>query len=351
MIDLVGNFLFREPEWALILLSLPLMAWLKRRSRESHPSFLFPTLSLVCKSTNLKSRRRIWIPSVLRILGFTFLVLALCRPQIDRSTRTILSSGVDIMVAVDLSASMLALDMSPKDGPETTRLDVVKEVLEGFIEKRKDDRIGLVAFSVDPYLVSPLTLDQEYLLRNLDRLKVGLTGETGTNIGSALAEGINRLRRLESKSKVLILLTDGKDEPPPIHSPLIFADGAKSDGIKVYTIAVGTNSRTRTFLFDPQTRDLARNLRGDPVIRVADYPVDESLLKKIADKTNGKFYQAKDKESLQSIYDEIDGLEKSEVEIAINAFFEELYLWPLAFGVLLLLTHFLLTRTIYLQIP
>ena len=125
----------------------------------------------------------------------------------------------------------------------------------------------------------------------------GLTHQTGTNIGAALAEGINRLRPLESKSKILILLTDGKDEPPPPNSPLIYADGASKDGVKIYTIAIGTNSRTRTYLFDPSTRDLMRYTNGKPVVQVADYPVDKDILKKISFKTDALFFEAKDKKS------------------------------------------------------
>ena len=218
-----------------------------------------------------------------------FLILALCRPQLDRSTNTILSSGVDIVLAVDLSASMLALDMSETDSLEVTRLDVVKDVLKEFIEQRENDRIGLVAFSVDPYLVSALTLDKEHLQRNLDRLRVGLTHQTGTNIGSALAEGINRLRSLESKSKILILLTDGKDEPAPSHSPVIYAHGAKVDGIKIYTIAIGANTRTPTYLFDSSTRDILRAPNGTPVIRLLIIQSIKKSSKKVP-KPRGHFF-------------------------------------------------------------
>ena len=184
---------------------------------------------------------------------------------------------------------MLALDMSPTADQPRTRLDVVKDVISEFIDKRKFDRIGLVAFAVDPYLVSALTLDKEFLQTNLARLRVGLTRQTGTNIGSVLAEGINRLRPLESKSKILILLTDGKDEPAPVHSPLIYAEGAKKDNIKIYTIAIGANTRTRTYLYDPNTRDLMRYANGTPVVDVAEYPVDKDILQDISLRTDAQF--------------------------------------------------------------
>ena len=249
---------FGEPLWCTLLLIVPFLFWIKRKIKKQKVTLLFPTVSQFIKPLELKTKRKIWIPPFLRYVTYTLLITSLCRPQLDQSTQTILSSGVDIVLAVDLSASMLALDMSESDSQLVTRLDVVKDVIQEFIQQRKFDRIGLVAFSVDPYLVSALTLDKEHLRKNLDRLKVGLTHQTGTNIGSALAEGINRLRPLESKSKILILLTDGKDEPVPPNSPLIFANGAKSDGIKIYTIAVGASTRTPTFLFDSATRDLIR---------------------------------------------------------------------------------------------
>jgi len=270
---------------------------------------------------------------------------------LDESTRTIQESGVDIVLAVDLSASMLALDMSKNTGETVTRLDVVKRVIKDFVAKRKHDRIGLVGFSVNPYLLSSLTLDKEYLQRNLERLRVGLTHQTGTNIGGALAEGINRVRQLEAETRIVILLTDGKDEPQPRHSPLVFAEGAKRDGIKIYTIAVGRSTRTPSYVYDPSTRDLLLLPDDSPVIRVYDYPVDKEILRKIAETTGAQFFEAGDEASLREIYDEIDRLEKTNVEYDVNALFEELFYWPLGFGLFLLLIEITLARTLFLRIP
>ena len=342
---------FGEPLWCTLFLVIPFLFWIKRKIKKGKVTLLFPTVSQLIKPLEHKTKRKIWIPPFLRYVTYTLLITSLCRPQLDQSTKTILSSGVDIVLAVDLSASMLALDMSESDSQLVTRLDVVKDVIQEFIKQRKFDRIGIVAFSVDPYLVSALTLDKEHLRKNLDRLKVGLTHQTGTNIGSALAEGINRLRPLESKSKILILLTDGKDEPAPPNSPLIFANGAKSDGIKIYTIAVGASTRTPTYLFDSATRDVIRGSNGQPVVRVAEYPVDKEILSQIAGLTDAKFFEAKDKSTLKSIYAEINRLEKSEVEMGVNALFEDLYPWPLGLAILTLCLEFLLSRTVYLRIP
>lgn len=342
---------FSEPVWLLLLLIIPLLLWILKKGKIKNSSLRFSSLAKIKEIQDLGRKSFLWLPSALRFLSVAFLILSLSRPQLVQTTNNIQSSGVDIVLAVDLSASMLALDMSDSKQGEVTRLDVVKDVIKDFIQKREFDRIGLVAFSVDPYLVSALTLDKEHLQRNLARLRVGLTHQTGTNIGSALAEGINRLRTLDSKSKILILLTDGKDEPEPAHSPMIYAEGALKDEIKIYTIAIGSNTRTRTYLFDPSTRDLLRYPNQKPVVQVADYPVDKEILKKIAKKTEALFFEAKDKESLASIYDEIDQLEKTKIELKINTFFEDLYYLPLGLAGLLLVIEFILNRTIFLRIP
>ncbi len=345
-----NNLSLGEPHWLFLLLLLPGVLWLSRRKKKTQ-AIKFPSIVEIKKTRKSWKTKLLWLPKLFFYLGLVLTVLSISRPRLDQSTQRIVSSGVDIVLGVDLSASMLALDMSPSPSEPNTRLDVVKEVIQEFIEKRKYDRIGLVAFAVDPYLVSALTLDKEYLQTNLARLKVGLTEQTGTNIGSVLAEGINRLRTLESKSKILILLTDGKDEPAPKHSPIIFAEGAKKDKIKIYTIAIGASTRTRTYLYDPNARDIMRYANGTPVVEVAEYPVDKEILQEIAQRTDAKFFEAGDKTTLRSIYDEIDQLEKTDIQLEVNALYEDLYQWPLASGFMLLVVGFLLERSIFLRIP
>ena len=345
-----NNLSLGEPYWLFLLLLLPGVLWLSRRKKKTQ-AIKFPSIVEIKKTRKSWKTKLLWLPKLFFYLGLILTVLSISRPRLDQSTQRIVSSGVDIVLGVDLSASMLALDMSPSPSEPNTRLDVVKEVIQEFIEKRKYDRIGLVAFAVDPYLVSALTLDKEYLQSNLARLKVGLTEQTGTNIGSVLAEGINRLRTLESKSKILILLTDGKDEPAPKHSPIIFAEGAKKDKIKIYTIAIGASTRTRTYLYDPNARDIMRYANGTPVVEVAEYPVDKEILQEIAQRTEAKFFEAGDKSTLRSIYDEIDQLEKTDIQLEVNALYEDLYQWPLASGFILLVVGFLLERSIFLRIP
>jgi Ca-activated chloride channel family protein len=345
-----NNLSLGEPHWLFLLLLLPGVLWLSRRKKKTQ-AIKFPSIVEIKKTRKSWKTKLLWLPKLFLYLGLVLTILSISRPRLDQSTQRIVSSGVDIVLGVDLSASMLALDMSPSPSEPNTRLDVVKEVIQEFIEKRKYDRIGLVAFAVDPYLVSALTLDKEYLQSNLARLKVGLTEQTGTNIGSVLAEGINRLRTLESKSKILILLTDGKDEPAPKHSPIIFAEGAKKDKIKIYTIAIGASTRTRTYLYDPNARDIMRYANGTPVVEVAEYPVDKEILQEIAQRTDAKFFEAGDKSTLRSIYDEIDQLEKTDIQLEVNALYEDLYQWPLASGFILLVVGFLLERSIFLRIP
>lgn len=345
-----NNLSLGEPHWLFLLLLLPGVLWLSRKKKKAQ-AIKFPSIVEIKKTCKSWKTKLLWLPKLFFYLGLVLTILSISRPRLDQSTQRIVSSGVDIVLGVDLSASMLALDMSPSPSEPNTRLDVVKEVIQEFIEKRKYDRIGLVAFAVDPYLVSALTLDKEYLQTNLARLKVGLTEQTGTNIGSVLAEGINRLRTLESKSKILILLTDGKDEPAPKHSPIIFAEGAKKDKIKIYTIAIGASTRTRTYLYDPNARDIMRYANGTPVVEVAEYPVDKKILQEIAQRTDAKFFEAGDKTTLRSIYDEIDQLEKTDIQLEVNALYEDLYQWPLASGFILLVVGFLLERSIFLRIP
>ena len=349
--DIWQRLQFSEPEWLWLLALVPLIAVLRTRIKKRKASVLFSSLENVRLATPPKPWANRLILSTLRLLAFVALVLAVARPQFDESTFSVQESGVDIVLAVDLSASMLALDMSEPNGETVTRLDVVKNVIKDFVGKRRHDRIGLVGFSVNPYRLSPLTMDKEHLQRNVKRLKVGLAPPTGTNIGGALAEGINRVRQLDAETRIVILLTDGKDEPAPRHSPLVFAKGAKEDGIKVYTIAVGRSTRTRTYVFDQSNRDLLRNQDKSPVIQVHDYPVDKEVLSKIAATTEAKFFEAGDEATLREIYNEIDQLEKTEIEFDVNALYEELFHWPLIAGLGIFLVEIILSRTLFLRIP
>lgn len=202
------------------------------------------------------------------------------------------SGASGVVFALDLSASMLALDLSKSD-QNTTRLTTAKNAMAYFINLDRKRLIGLVGFATTAKTFHYPSLNRNRLLERVKSLKVGQIGEgTGTQIGQSLGQGINLLREIESKSKVVVLLTDGKDDPAPLHSLMTYADGARRENIKIYTIAVGSGARTRTFLFDPSTRELRRNEKGTPIVQVANYPIDKESLRKIANKTGAKFYEA-----------------------------------------------------------
>jgi len=202
------------------------------------------------------------------------------------------SGASGVVFALDLSASMLALDLSKPD-QNTTRLTTAKNAMAYFINLDRKRLIGLVGFATTAKTIHFPNLDRNRLLERLKSLTVGeIGGGTGTQIGQSLGQGINLLRTIDSTGKALVLLTDGKDEPSPLHSLMTYAEGARRESIKIYTIAVGSGARTRTYLFDPKTRDILRYPNGTPIVKVADYPIDKESLRNIAKETGAKFYEA-----------------------------------------------------------
>lgn len=289
---------FANPEFLWLLLLLPLLAlWMGRRGHSA--AVQYPTVETVRK---LGAARRTsagaWM-TTLRLLALTFLIIALARPQRGNTSKEVNISGIDMILAVDVSGSMEAMDYQ-RAGEQVSRLELVKEVVGKFVEDRPNDRIGLVAFAGRPFLVSPLTLDHDYLLQNLSRLRVGLV-EDSTAIGSGLASSINRLRDTHAKSKIIVLLTDGVNNAGKI-APLTAAEAAHAMGVKVYTIAAGSNGPAPVPMTDAY---------GQRHIVMIPAEVDEKNLRSIADITGGRFYRAADADSLVRIYKEIDQLEKT----------------------------------------
>ncbi|MGA7278591.1 MAG: VWA domain-containing protein, partial [Desulfocapsaceae bacterium] len=231
------------------------------------------------------------------LLAIAFLILALARPQLGRTTTEIEASGIDIFLAVDVSSSMEAMDFQ-LDKKSVNRLEVVKSVVSQFIRERPNDRIGLIAFSAKPYLISPLTLDHDWLLKRLQALSIGMI-EDGTAIGSAIGTGSSRLNSQQAKSRLLILLTDGMNTAGRI-PPLVAAEAAQALGVKVYTIGAGTRGMAPTPYTDPF---------GRKSIRRVNVNIDETTLKAIAEKTGGRYFRATDTSSLARIYKEIDKME------------------------------------------
>lgn len=301
--------------WALALIVLvPLLFWLQRRLRRD-AAIRFPTLSVVRAIPHTGVRRWRWLLHALRGLALVLLVVALARPQKGKAESAYHGQGIDIMLAVDISGSMLSEDFT-LDGHRASRLDVVKSVVKDFVAGRAGDRIGLALFSARPYTQCPLTLDHGWLLQNLARAKIGMI-EDGTAIGSALATAAGRLEHSDAKSKVIILLTDGQNNAGKI-SPATAADAVKALGIKVYTIGAGTRG-----LAPYPTRDLF----GNKVYQPIKVDIDEDTLKRIAQKTNGAYFRATDTASLQQIYGEINRLEKTTFSAPRYLDYYELYPW------------------------
>ena len=278
------------------------------------------------------------LPLVLRMIAISLLVLALARPQEGYKSTEILSVGVDIMLALDTSGSMQALDFI-KDEKRDTRLAMVKDVVSQFIDNRPNDRMGMVVFGSEAYTQCPLTLDQGILKSFLSKLDIGMAGDS-TAIGSAIGIAVKRLKDLESKSKVIILLTDGQNNAGSL-PPLQAAQTAKAFGIKIHTIAVGTHGKAPF---------LVNSIFGQRYV-YQQVDIDEDTLKKISDLTGGQYFRATDLESLKTIYKQIDEMEKSEVKVIDHSEYTELFHYFLIPGLLILLLEILLSNTVLRRIP
>jgi Ca-activated chloride channel family protein len=286
----------------------------------------------------------------LRILTVGLCIVALAGPRFANDRTETQASGVDIMLVLDLSWSMMALDMS---GPHerVSRFDIASQVLEDFIRRRPSDRLGLIVFSAVPYLASPLTLDHDWLIENLHRLHVGLIRDLGTAIGDAAAAGARRLKGLkDSKSRIIILLTDGDNNRGEI-DPVPAAQLAAALGEKVYTIGIGIEEPCQLPLFDPATGKLKLDANGNAIPAMTLQPANYSVLGKMSSLSNAKFYRATNRRELQSIYNDIDRLEKTEVKLRRFTTYRPLFQWPLlaAFG--LLAIELLLANTRFRRVP
>lgn len=333
------NFSFASPWWLLGLLSIALLAWLRGRSgRES--AFVYSSLTLVKGITELSRSRAGSFLLNLRWFALALLFLGLARPQIAGGQAPLRASGIDIAVAVDLSGSMVAEDFELR-GERVNRLTMLKDVLGSFIAQRTSDRIGLVAFASEAFIAAPPTLDHDFLRRVLDRLELGVIDGQQTAIGSGLSAAVNRLRELKSKSRIVILMTDGQNNAGSI-PPLTAAEAAASLGVKVYTVGVGTRG------YAPVP---AKDAFGRKVYVRQAVDIDEDTLKKVADKTGGKYYRADSTETLRRVYAEIDTLEKTEAELKRFAYYEELMSWFVLPGLGLLALEIILGQTVWRKLP
>lgn len=329
---------FADPTLLWLLAVIPLLAlWRGRQGRAA--SVLYPTAERV----RAVSRRRLARPgallATLRLLGVACLVIALARPQKVEATSEIEASGIDIVLAVDVSRSMEALDFQLAGEP-ADRLAVAKSVIDRFIGSRPNDRIGLVAFAGRPYLVSPLTLDHDWLRQNLERTEIGMV-EDGTAIGTALASSVNRLRDQDGRSRIVVLLTDGVNNAGKV-APETAAEAARALGVRVYTVAAGTSGEAPVPVTDAA---------GRRRVVMARVEVDEETLARVAGETGGKFFRATDTDSLERIYEEIDRLEKSPVTATKYETHEDLFAYALLPGLALLLLEGVLANTRFRRLP
>lgn len=340
-------FQFAEAQWLLGLLLLPLLFWLKGRAGRS-AAIRFPSTILAAQvAAFVRQRPGRWRAS-LRWLAVAFIIVGLARPQTGEELTSTESSGVDLVIALDLSTSMWAHDFEVGGVPQD-RLSVVRSVVSDFIDKRPHDRIGLIAFAAEPYLVSPLTLNHDWLQRRLDDLRIGEI-EDGTAIGSAIGAGVNRLRDLPAKSRSIILVTDGANNRGQL-DPMNAAEAAKAYGIKIYAIGVGQAGMVPfPARFDANGQP-ARTRDGRIFLRPSRSDIDLETLQGLADETHGLYFHATDSDKLREIYDEIDRMEKTEVEIQVRRLFTEAYPYAIAIALSLLLLDILLKRTLFRRLP
>jgi Ca-activated chloride channel homolog len=332
---------FAHPYLLLLLALLPLAAWLKGR-RGQPPAFVYSSVQLVRGIFNVSRTRSGAFLAALRWLALALLIIALAQPRFSKSETKVTASGVDIVVALDLSGSMISEDFERR-GKRINRFNMAREVLKGFVDKRPNDRIGLVVFGAQAYTATPLTLDHDFLQQNIDRLKIGVIDENRTAVGSALSTAVNRLREVQSKSKIVILMTDGQNNSGKIE-PLQAAEAAEALKVKVYTIGVGMRGNA--------PMPAGRNpFTGETMYQLTPVDIDENTLQKIADMTGGKYYRADNAERFQAIYAEIDKLEKTEKEIHKYAQHRELFGWVILPGLTLLVLEVLLGQTLWRRLP
>ncbi|MDC1508123.1 VWA domain-containing protein [Saprospiraceae bacterium] len=333
--NIINNIEFSSPYWLLLLAIIPLMLLYKYYSkRQEIEPMTFSTLESISGLYSWKEKAIKPLP-ILRYLALAALILAMARPQQTLKEEVVKAEGIDIILAMDLSSSMLAKDFDPD------RLTVSKEVAAKFVDKRVYDKIGLVVFAGDSFTQTPLTTDHNILKDFLANIECGMLDD-GTAIGMGLATATNRLKDSKSKSKVIILLTDGVNNAGYI-KPLTAAEIAKEYDMKIYTIGVGTTGAALT--------PVNRRNDGKFVFGMSKVNIDEKLLSEISKMTGGRYFRATDEAMLNSIYDEIDQLEKTEMEVNVFKRYKDIFRIPLMLAFGLLLLEFILRQTVLRTLP
>jgi Ca-activated chloride channel family protein len=335
----LARFSFAQPLW-LGLLIVPLLLALLRGRPGGAVTVLYSSTAILQRIARPRTARTGALAGWLLAGAFALGVIALARPQMSDSITQIEASGIDIMIALDVSASMLTEDFT-LGGHRASRVDAIKEITQRFIDARPNDRIGMLAFAGRPYLVSPLTLDHAWLIQNLDRVRIGLV-EDGTAIGSAIASAANRLANREAKSRVIVLLSDGDNNSGRIN-PNTAAEAARVLGLKVYTIGVGTNG------FAPFP--VGKDFTGATQYETIKVDFDAKTLSDVAQIAGGRFFRADSSAALKDIYAQIDSLQKTTV--AVNKYREhrDLFAWPAAVALAGLFVHLVLSQTLWRRLP
>ncbi|MEP6602699.1 MAG: VWA domain-containing protein [Spartobacteria bacterium] len=338
---------FAHPWLLLLLLAVPLLAYL-RGKRGATAALIFSStsaLAAIGKNSASRAGRILW---TLFLTSLAFFIVALARPQLGKTLSQVEASGIDIMLVLDVSNSMLTKDFTV-GGEEANRLDAVREVTRKFIEARPNDRIGIIAFGTQPYVVSPMTLDHDWLIQNLERVQIGMI-EGSTAIGSAMAAGGNRLNDKHSKSRAMVLLTDGDNNAGKI-PPNTAAEAIKALHIKLYAIGIGTNGVAPYPVMNPRNGKPVTDALGNVLYERIAVSFNEAGLKEVTRIAEGQFYRATDTKSLENIFHDIDKLEKSTVSVKKYQQYRDLFPLCIMSGVGLLIGQLLLSQTIWKKLP
>jgi Ca-activated chloride channel homolog len=325
---------FANPEFLYLLIAIPLLiAWYILKYRKKYPALKVSTLKGFAGTSPTLRQRLFFMPFALRVIILALLIIALARPQTTSRSSEIKTEGVDIVITLDVSTSMLAEDLKPN------RIDAAKKYAMEFVDRRIDDRIGLVIFSGESFTQCPITIDHDILKNLFKDVESGMI-QDGTAIGMGLATAVNRLKDSKAKSKVVILLTDGVNNAGFV-APGTAAEIAKTFGIRVYTIGVGTKGKA-PYPFQTPFGVQYRNI---------DVQIDEPVLNEIADITNGKYFRATNNKALEKIYAEIDEMEKTEIdETVFSTYHEEFFPYALAAGILFVI-EMLFRYLVFKRIP
>jgi Ca-activated chloride channel family protein len=342
-----GALSFANPWLLLLLLAIPLLAYL-RGNRGPAAAVVFSstaTLRALGKSSAARAGKLL---RTLLLIALAALTVALARPRLGKNMTEVEASGIDIMVVLDVSGSMLTKDFTV-GGESATRIDAIREVTRKFIEGRPNDRIGIIAFAGRPYVVSPMTLDHDWLLQNLERVRIGLV-EDGTAIGSAIASAANRLNDKKSKSRVLVLLTDGENNAGKI-PPNTAAEAARALKIHFYAVGAGINGIAPAPVFNGRTGKPMTDMFGNVLYQNQRVQFNEAGLKEVCKIADGQFFRATDTKSLERIFADIDKLEKTTVSVKKYQQYRDLFPACIMAGCGLLIAQLVLSQTIWKKLP